>query len=59
MMEDFNSETDSDYTSYWRDWVSLSFFLCFVLLSPLFPLWVTVAAGECIWGRRVRLRSTM
>ncbi|KAJ5517165.1 hypothetical protein N7527_008725 [Penicillium freii] len=19
-MEDFNSETDSDYTSYWRDW---------------------------------------
>ncbi|KAL4809667.1 casein kinase II, regulatory subunit [Aspergillus unguis] len=20
MMEDFNSETDSDYTSYWRDW---------------------------------------
>lgn len=27
-MEDFNSETDSDYTSYWRDWVSefLSFF---------------------------------
>lgn len=21
MMEDFNSETDSDYTSYWRDWV--------------------------------------
>lgn len=23
MMEDFNSETDSDYTSYWRDWVRL------------------------------------
>lgn len=21
-MEDFNSESDSDYTSYWRDWVS-------------------------------------
>jgi hypothetical protein len=21
-MDDFNSETDSDYTSYWRDWVS-------------------------------------
>ncbi|KAJ5827431.1 hypothetical protein N7447_004194 [Penicillium robsamsonii] len=21
-MEDFNSETDSDYTSYWRDWVT-------------------------------------
>lgn len=20
-MEDYNSETDSDYTSYWRDWV--------------------------------------
>lgn len=22
MMDDFNTETDSDYTSYWRDWVS-------------------------------------
>lgn len=22
-MEDFASDTDSDYTSYWRDWVSL------------------------------------
>lgn len=22
MMDDFASETDSDYTSYWRDWVS-------------------------------------
>lgn len=26
-MEDFNSETDSDYTSYWRDWVSDKSFL--------------------------------
>jgi hypothetical protein len=26
-MDDFNSETDSDYTSYWRDWVSLLFTL--------------------------------
>ena len=24
-MEDFNSETDSDYASYWRDWVGLRF----------------------------------
>lgn len=23
-MEDFNSETDSDYASYWRDWVGPS-----------------------------------
>ena len=30
-MEDFNSETDSDYTSYWRDWVSLSGFLSTLL----------------------------
>lgn len=21
-MDDFASDTDSDYTSYWRDWVS-------------------------------------
>ena len=39
-MEDFNSETDSDYTSYWRDWVSeeisLLFFRAVVaLLSSL------------------------
>ena len=27
-MEDFNSETDSDYTSYWRDWVSWCWFPC-------------------------------
>lgn len=26
-MEDFNSESDSDYTSYWRDWVSRGFLL--------------------------------
>lgn len=26
-MDDFNSETDSDYTSYWRDWVSFYRFL--------------------------------
>ena len=22
MQQEFNSETESDYTSYWRDWVS-------------------------------------
>jgi hypothetical protein len=26
-MEDFNSESDSDYASYWRDWVG-AYFLC-------------------------------
>lgn len=26
MMDEFNSETDSDYTSYWRDWVCLTDF---------------------------------
>lgn len=31
-MEDFNSETDSDYTSYWRDWVSGG---CFPVVSLL------------------------
>jgi hypothetical protein len=24
MMDDYVSESDSDYTSYWRDWVSAS-----------------------------------
>ena len=37
-MDDFASETDSDYTSYWRDWVServsCSFvYLCVFVLS--------------------------
>ena len=34
MMEEFNSETDSDYTSYWRDWVSVCvvvFCLCLAM----------------------------
>lgn len=26
-MDDFASDTDSDYTSYWRDWVSATFLL--------------------------------
>lgn len=33
-MEDFNSESDSDYTSYWRDWVGELFFL-FCLFSAV------------------------
>lgn len=32
-MDNFASETDSDYTSYWRDWVS-SFFVVLLLLFP-------------------------
>lgn len=33
-MDNFASETDSDYTSYWRDWVSaeLLFLFCFSCL---------------------------
>jgi len=33
-MDNFASETDSDYTSYWRDWVSaeLLFFFFFSCL---------------------------
>lgn len=26
MMDEFNSETDSDYNSYWRDWVGSFYF---------------------------------
>ena len=28
-MEDYASQTDSDYTSYWRDWVGSAFHSCF------------------------------
>ena len=38
-MEDFASETDSDYTSYWRDWVGYAFHFC---LKERF--WCIVAA---------------
>ena len=27
MMEEFASETDSEYTSYWRDWVGTLTFI--------------------------------
>lgn len=42
-MDDFNSETDSDYTSYWRDWVGL---------HECFLLFITFALNECD-GRHV------
>ena len=31
-MDDFATDSDSDYTSYWRDWVSARLFLW-----PFFP----------------------
>lgn len=32
VMDDFNSETDSSYTSYWRDWVCRSLFdVCIIV----------------------------
>lgn len=47
MMEDFNSETDSDYTSYWRDWVGAQFHAlvgtfttCLTRTSPIvYTMW--------------------
>jgi hypothetical protein len=43
-MDDFASDTDSDYTSYWRDWVSaLHFFFrytaCLLEFGPLVGVW--------------------
>lgn len=35
VMDDFNSETDSSYTSYWRDWVST--LLVQAVSCPLVP----------------------
>lgn len=42
-MEDFNSETDSDYTSYWRDWVSATRF-CSVQLCVFAFFFLRLAA---------------
>lgn len=33
-MEEFASETDADYTSYWRNWVSVYFFVLALSLAP-------------------------
>jgi hypothetical protein len=43
-MDDFASDTDSDYTSYWRDWVSLFYFSSMILLCLL------VLVGGFWWG---------
>lgn len=55
-MEDFNSETDSDYTSYWRDWVSFSFLLCFCFVLPFCVghggVWLHGAFLGCGWTGR-------
>jgi hypothetical protein len=36
MMDEFNSETDSDYTSYWRDWVCSGNFLALCISWTFF-----------------------
>jgi hypothetical protein len=46
-MDDFASDTDSDYTSYWRDWVSD---LCF---SRFFPSICLFVGGGFWWGFRL------
>lgn len=61
-MDDFNSETDSDYTSYWRDWVStsssgLSFCALSFIIEESFRNWSfyslrlhwsSSTSGECL-----------
>jgi hypothetical protein len=36
-MDDFGTETESDYTSYWRDWVGD----IYLLLLPTFPTFLS------------------
>lgn len=46
-MNEYASDTDSEYTNYWRDWVSEAF--CLKLVEAL---------GSCIYvGRPLRLGS--
>ena len=47
-MEDFNSETDSDYTSYWRDWVSSILFLFSVLLVVCIYCCCSLLCYDCL-----------
>lgn len=56
MMETFNSETDSDYTSYWKDWVSHAFLhLLRVLYAACGYGKVRRAAGHANATMRLRL----
>jgi hypothetical protein len=53
-MDDFNSETDSDYTSYWRDWVGTSLSHVHMSLRPIpTPPWssVRIPKMSSIWSR--------
>ncbi|TVY26548.1 Casein kinase II subunit beta-2 [Lachnellula hyalina] len=43
-MDDFNSETDSDYTSYWRDWVSRNLFIQLCARRARFPGWYSTSS---------------
>ena len=46
-MDDFASETDSDYTSYWRDWVSEYYFFMY---RSIFVLVVVLSvAVPAVW----------
>ena len=68
-MEDFNSETDSDYTSYWRDWVSqMLLFLLFLFLfidTYAVLLYVVTVFDSCedvttrLWLLLLKLRWSM
>lgn len=57
-MDDYNSETDSDYTSYWRDWVGefsdqtlFSFFpRLFSLPFPTFDFFCFAPSGVVDWN---------
>lgn len=53
-MDDYNSETDSDYTSYWRDWVGeFSDQTLFSFFSRLFSLPFPTFDFSCFWGSRL------
>lgn len=47
-MDDFASDTDSDYTSYWRDWVGFCWFFSLFGggMAAVWWVWVLVWAGR-------------
>jgi hypothetical protein len=58
-MDDFNSETDSDYTSYWRDWVGTLLSQLHVnprprSSSPWLSLRIRGMASSCLRGTSIR-----
>ena len=56
-MDDFVSDTDSDYTSYWRDWVSAVYDCFFLITCYLYVRRCSISTYLCFLPRCEGLRT--